>query len=253
MKTFITESLGESWRDELGEIEDFGFLQERCDEYRFGEEWANERCRIMAADRQARGGEHYYYVIRAFGPAGQSRLISYGRCSSLQELRAIEVAHDVPSANCLIDSGFKASEIYRFCKRFGWKPTKGDAVEFYLKRHPVTNKAFRSLWDKTRVDPALGTKLAGRGKLLPLYRFSSSGMKDLLFEYLTGTFSGWSLPADVGRDYLKQMSAEHRIEERDARGHIRYKWHQKHPDNHYLDCELQILMAALIAKLVGGK
>ena len=84
-------------------------------------------------------------------------------------------------------------------------------------------RTFRSLWDKTRVDPATGTAMAGRGKLLPLYRLSSNGTKDLLFESLTGTFAGWFVVRDAGRDYLKQLSAEHRTEERDILGHVRYR------------------------------
>ncbi|MFM7099720.1 MAG: terminase gpA endonuclease subunit, partial [Verrucomicrobiota bacterium] len=190
MKTFVNESLGESWRDELGEIEDFGFLLERRGTYRFGDTWPDELCRFMSADRQARGGEHYWYVIRAFGPAGHSRLLSYGRCNSQTELEEIRKSHGIPAVNCLIDSGYKASDVYRFCRATGWKPFKGDACDFFLKRDPRTQKTYRSLWDKTRVDPAANTSQAGRGKLLPLYRFSSNGAKDLLFEYLTGKFPG---------------------------------------------------------------
>jgi hypothetical protein len=75
---------------------------------------------------------------------------------------------------------------------------------------------------------------------------------DLLFEYLTGTFPGWSVPRDVGRDHLRQLSAEHRVEERDIRGHVLYRWHQRHDDNHYLDCELQVMMVGLVTRLVGA-
>ncbi len=51
------------WRnDQLGVIEDFGFLDQRRAEYDFGEPWAEEHARFMAADRQAAGGEHYWWV-----------------------------------------------------------------------------------------------------------------------------------------------------------------------------------------------
>ena len=36
----------------------------------------------MAADRQEAGDEHYWYGIRAFGPFGQSRLVTYGCCAT---------------------------------------------------------------------------------------------------------------------------------------------------------------------------
>jgi hypothetical protein len=74
---------------------------------------------------------------------------------------------------------------------------------------------------------------------------------DLFLEFLTGTFPGWSVPKDIGRDYLKQFSAKHRVEEREIRGHVRYRGHQRHEDNHYLDCELQVMMVGLVTKLIG--
>lgn len=250
MKTFVNETLGEPWKDQLGEIEDFDFLLARRGDYDFGDAWPEERVRFMAADRQASGGEHYWYVIRAFGPFGYSRLVSYGRCNSTLELEELRREHHVSSQNAVIDSGFKASEVYRFCQATGWKPFKGDDAEFFTGKDSTSGKVLRRLWQKTRVDPAYGTRLQGKVRPLPLFRWSNPGMKDLLFEHLTGLVGQWSLPSGVGRDYLKQLTAEHRVEERDARGRIHYRWHQKHRDNHLLDCELMLMTVALIAGLV---
>jgi phage terminase large subunit GpA-like protein len=250
MKTFVNETLGEPWKDQLGEIEDFDFLMGRRGEYDFGEPWAEERVRFISADRQAAGGEHYWYVVRAFGPFGKSRLVTYGRCNSTLELEEVRVSHKVPIGNAIVDSGFRASEVYRFCQSTGWKPFKGDDAEWFAARDPRTEKVVRRLWQKTRVDPAYGTRLQGRVRPLPLYRWSNPGMKDLLFEHLTGLVGEWSIPREIGRDYLKQITAEHRVEERDARGRVRYRWHQKHRDNHLLDCELQLMTVAAMTGLV---
>ena len=252
MKTFVNETLGEPWKDQLGEIEDFDFLLARRGEYDFGESWAEERVRFLAADRQASGGEHYWYVVRAFGPFGHSRLVSYGRCNSTLELEQLRQEHGVPVANAVVDSGFKASEVYRFCQAAGWKPFKGDEAEFFAVKDPATGKVVRRLWQRTRVDPAYGTRLQGRVRPLPLFRWSNPGMKDLLFEHLTGLVGDWTLPREIGRDYLKQLTAEHRVEERDTRGRVRYRWHQKHRDNHLLDCELMLMTAAVMTGLVSG-
>lgn len=78
-------------------------------------------------------------------------------------------------------------------------------------------------------------------------------MKDLLFSYLTGIIPGWEIPRDIETLYLKQLSAEHRVEETDSRGHVKFKWHQRNKDNHLLDCELQIMTMALICGLVKAK
>jgi len=251
MKTFVNESLGEPWKDQLGEIEDFDFLLARRGDWNFGDPWPELKHLFMAADRQASGGEHYWYVIRGFGPAGKSRLVTYGRCNTTTELEEIRKSHNASAQNCAMDSGFKASEVYRFCQAAGWKPFKGDDADFFTVRDPRLERVVRRLWQRTLVDPAFGTKLQGRVKPIGLYRWSNPGLKDLLFQHLTGQVGHWEIPEEIGRDYLKQLSAEHRVEERDTRGHVRYRWHQKHKDNHLLDCELQVLTMALICGLVA--
>ena len=95
-KTFVNETLGESWEDQLGAIDDYDFLDARKQDYEFGDPWPEERDRFMAADRQEAGGEHYWYVIRAFGPFGQSRLVSYGPCATRDQLEELRKEHNVP-------------------------------------------------------------------------------------------------------------------------------------------------------------
>ncbi len=55
---------------------------------------------------------------------------------------------------------------------------------------------------------------------------------DRLAEYNNGLVGKWTIPARVGRDYLKQMTAEVREEIEDSRGRFRYVWVQKLRDNH---------------------
>lgn len=247
---FINGDLAEPWSDELGEIDDFEFLEHRCDEYSFGDPWPEERMRLISADKQIAGGEHYWWVVRAFGEGGKSRLIAYGRANSLLELEDRRKSYNVPVSNAVIDSGFRAAEVYRFCRAAGWKAFKGDDAEYFLHKDERTKKVFRRLWDRTLVDPAIGTRRAGRVAPMRLYRWSNPGVKDLLAEYLKGLSGDWTLPRKVGRDYLAQLSAERRVEERDSRGFLRYRWHQVRRDNHLLDCELQAMVVAILVGLV---
>ena len=46
------------------------------------------------------------------------------------------------------------------------------------------------------------------------------------------------------------MTAEVREERQDSRGHIKMLWIQKRRENHYLDCELMIDVAAIITRLL---
>src|ERR1039458_2794034 len=125
LKSVVNDDWGEPWDDALGVIEDFEFLEARKQDYDFGDVWPEEVARYMSADRQESGGEHYWYVIRAFGPFGKSRLITFGRCTSTLELEEVRRTYNEPVTNAMIDSGFKASEVYKFCVAARWKALDG--------------------------------------------------------------------------------------------------------------------------------
>ena len=153
----------------------------------------------------------------------------------------------------MIDSGFKASEVYRFCLATGWKAFKGDDTEYFLDKDPATNRSVRRIWQRTFVDLFFGTRQARRLKPMPLFRWSNSATKDLLAECMMGVVRDWTLPTQIGRDYLKQVAAERREEKADTAGRIHYFWKQVRRDNHVIDCELMILVAAVITKLIAAK
>jgi len=153
----------------------------------------------------------------------------------------------------MIDSGFKASEVYRFCLATGRKAFKGDDTEYFLHKDPATNRSVRCVWQRTFVDPFFGTRQARRLKPLPLFRWSNNATKDLLAEYMMGLVGDWTIPAQIGRDYLKQVTAERREEKIDTAGRIHHFWKKVRRDNHLLDCELMIIVAAVITKLITAK
>jgi phage terminase large subunit GpA-like protein len=256
LRTFINETLGEPWDDELGVIDDYDFLEFRKAEYGFGEDWSEEIVRFFSADRQQKGGEHYWWVCRAFGLFGKSRLIAYGRANSKAELEELRKQYKCKPENSIIDSGYKASEVYRFCLQFGWKAFKGDDAEYFLisSKDPKTGKpkTIRQSWQRTFVDPGFGTKMQGRMKPIPLFRFSNPAIKDLLGDYMLGLVGEWTLPRNIGQDYLKQITAEQRVIEKDNRGFEKAKWHQLRADNHFFDCELQIKVAAVASKTIAA-
>lgn len=252
MFAFVTETLGEAWKDELGIIDDFSFLEERKGDWKIGDAWPEEQFRMISADAQTAGGEHYFYVCRAVGPGGRSRLVSYGRAETLEELEETRKALNVPTANAMIDTGDgnMTAKLYGFCLNYGWKAFKGDDVDGYIVKDAKTGKNVRKLWKISRVDPHQGKSLAGR-YTIPLYRFSNEGVKDHFFARANGTVPGWELPADVGSEYLRQLSAEVRVEEDDKNGHPRWIWKRRRKENHYLDCELQIDVALIASEKVA--
>lgn len=90
-----------------------------------------------------------------------------GRCNTPQELEEVRVKLNVPVANAMIDSGFKASEVYKCCTAAKWKPMKGDDAEFFLVLDKRIEKTVRRVWRKVWVDSNFGQKRSGgRGELL---------------------------------------------------------------------------------------
>ncbi len=253
MFTFVTETLGEPWDLDRWLVTTDDYLQQRKADYDFGDPWPLEKARFIAADRQARGGEHYFWVARAFGAGGASRLLGYGRCSNTTELEEIRRQLNVPVVNAMIDTGFKASEVYRFCMATGWKAMKGDDAEWFLSQDPRSGKTVRRVWRRILVDPTLGARRARIRRHLPLFQWSNPSLKDHLALFSHGVVGQWTIPRNTGRDYVEQMTAEIREEREDSRGRIKVLWVQKRRDNHYLDCELMIDAAAIISIRLPGE
>jgi len=249
LRAFVSETLGEPWKDEIGVIEDFGFLEARKADYNFGDAWPEELSRFMAADAQESGGEHYWWAIRAFAHGGKSRLVAFGRATSLKELEDVRQQYDVPIGNCIIDTGFKASAMYKFCVSTGWRAFKGDDAEFFLHRDPRLKKSYRRVWEKTQIDPFFGTVNQGR-RSLPLFRWSNNAVKDQLATYVSGLAGEWTIPAKTPQGYLRQMTAERREEVVDLHGRVKFIWKRRMRDNHLFDCELMIHTAAIISKVL---
>ena len=59
-----------------------------------------------------------------------------------------------------------------------------------------------------------------------MFRWSNIATKDLLAEYMMGLVGDWTTPTQIGRDYLKQVTAERREEKQDTAGRLHYFWKQ---------------------------
>lgn len=254
LKAFITETLGEPWQDRLGVIEDAGFLEARKFNYNYGDIWPEAKRRFMAADVQERGGEHYPYVIREFADSGKSRLVSHGQARTLAELEKIRQDFKIGPTSALIDSGYKAQEIYRFCVSCNWKAFKGESRDYFLisKPHPKNPNVritARQIWNKTVAvvyNPQTRAKVAN----IPLYMHCNNATNDLLAEYTKGLLGEWTLPAVTAKDFIQQMVGDVRREVTDSKGVVSYQWFTVGP-NHLRDCCRMILIAAIITGVLA--
>ncbi|MBN8246426.1 MAG: phage terminase large subunit [Verrucomicrobia bacterium] len=253
MRTFVTETLGRPWREDMGELEDFGTLEDRREDYSLGEVWADEQTRFMSADRQAKGGEHYFWVVRSFSSTGENRLIAHGKVETKEALEQKRIEHEVPIRNCALDTGHMATDCYRFCLATGWKAFKGEENEWFIISEVGPDgkkRQVRRSWDRSVVDANQGR--AGKRRLLKLYRWSNQRLFDLLASCMGGIIPGWTLPKETERAYMRHLMAYVREEVADKLGRPKRVWRKRWEDDHYRDCELQILVMAVICKLIRG-
>lgn len=253
LKTFVNETKGESWKDSLGEVRNWGFLEDRKAPYVLHRnspdsepwQWEAEIDRLLAIDVQGAGGRHYKWLCRAYAEGGASRLVDYGVGWSIAEMNEIIDALGVLHDDVGIDSGNWASEVYQNVIDSGrrWKAMKGDKAAFFRV------EGVRMPWTWTEVDPYSGTAQEKSVPPLRLLIFSSSGAKDRLASYMNAVegFAPWQIPHDVGDDYLAEVTAEERQEVVVRSGVIEHRWVPRRKANHWGDCE-QMCMIMAIAK-----
>jgi hypothetical protein len=116
----------------------------------------------------------------------------YGRCNTTTELDEVRKQLNVPVVNAMIDSGFKASEVDRFCLATGWKAMKGDDAEWFRSQDPRTGKTVRRVWRRVLVDPSLGSRSARVRRHLPLFQWSSPSLKDHLALFTHSVVGQWT-------------------------------------------------------------
>lgn len=178
---------------------------------------------FMAVDVQQ---DSVWFVVRAFDKDGNSARLEYGNLPGLEE------AEDVAKRwECVVrfsDSNYRQGYVLDFCQRTDlWIPMLG---------HDGLNVPIR--WTQVQVD---GGIVKGRAAVRRLM-FRPMTWKDELDQRVRGKSPlKWALPLNPGEDYIKQLTAEVRVERRAQRGKIIVEWQKVRRNNHLLDCEVMLL------------
>ncbi len=217
-----------SWRaeafEDYGKIADHEQVLSHRKDYKRGECPCEPLAIVVTADVQQ---DHCYYVVRAWAQRDVSWLLDWGVVLRLEDLAELKYKKygDYSPTYGFIDSGYRTEEVYRFCLGARWISIKGGP--------------------DTQIQPAVWSKASGE-KLLMVN--SSHFKDDLQYRLFLGHdgAGSWNLPMDVDGDYVDHLLAEVPVEEEDANGYMIRKWKQIHRANHWLDCEVYQLAAALI-------
>ena len=249
LKTHIQRNEGGFWDPEDRPIQG---VVELSDGLLMGEPMEDRAFRIMTIDVQK---DHFWAVVRDWSKESDSRLLVADQFSSYLELETMRKELQIRAPFVFIDSGYKATEVYRICAKYNWTPIKGEAKDYYL--HPVIDRKDRKLGtvrriysEPTEIDPWEGTIEGGRVVIM-LLRYSKQGIRDRL-DYLRAGGARWEVPEDVGMDYRAQMEAEELQEQHSAHGDVYWVWVTVKRKNHLFVCEAYQVLAASIAGLSGG-
>lgn len=251
LKDFINQSLGQSWEDRLGALGQRDLVEKaQVDYYLLGDVWPIPKYRIITADKQQKGGTHYWWVIRDWAADGsESRLVAYGRAETEEELMQYADDHNVSPHRRIVDCGYTYHQVLKFCADEGWHPYRGDKAKYFIVTSRIKKKRIRQSWTVSAEPVTQGMP----GQTVNVIRWSNLAVKDLLATLSTGKVGNWTLPKKLDDEYIKQFTAEIRKQKRYKDGRFEYYWHKRHDDDHLRDCELMQLVAALSMGLMQAK
>ena len=172
-----------------------------------------------------------YYAVRAWGAHDRSYLIRYGIVASLDDLAALQndryrsPAGEFAATAKFVDSGYRTDEVYQFCQKHGWIPTKG---------HDTSQQSYP-------VKPMNG--------VLHVNVDYFKEHLQLRFKIANADPGAWLLPKEAEREFASHLASEGQVVEIDKWGRQRRRWKLVGSENHWLDCEVMQLAGAHYANV----
>ena len=236
LQNFANSWLAEPWEDtKLKTTVDL--VKERQTEYEEYEvpDWAIELTGGIDVQETC-----VYWVIRAWGEHWTSQCIARGQELNLWDTDAIMNLNyekrdgtKLTPTLVLVDSGDQTDMVYDFCADTSdyTLPSKGASKKLDSDyKYSIINKPSSK---------AYGTKLV----LVDTAKYKDRIAARMRRENGTGS---WMVFSGIDDDYASQVTAEHKVNERQSNGTVTSKWVLKnsHGDNHYLDAEVYAMTAA---------
>jgi hypothetical protein len=166
LRTFWTRRMTEPW-------EESKFAQGKrrlvISDYKLGtpniyltKQWEHEKTRFLSVDKQESG---YWFVSRACGEGGISRLIDRGTLDSYAEIEARRIDLGIQPHRVLLDFGYEINECATAAIKYGWTGMRGvdrdglfihfrDVIENGV---PVKRKIQLPYSEAKYKDPMMGT------------------------------------------------------------------------------------------------
>lgn len=251
LQAFVTETLGEPWKQHVESVSDKDILSRQGD-YFSGEAWPHEKgrtCHVLAMDRQQ---GYLMFTHRQWRRGGQSRLIRCGNFQGIEEARLYQLEHKIE--HVIGDDGGPNNstdgvvEWRTACARYGWHSFKGEGRAELFSRGD-DGSPVRSFWKQSSCIVGQGS-LTGKQAEIPLWLWCVPHYKMKLYQvFLRGQGPLYEIPRDVPTQYLRQLQANE-LRSRPLRdGSTEFFYFETGPD-HFADCELMGLAFADVSGII---
>ena len=236
LQNFANSWLAEPWEDtKLKTTVDL--VKERQTEYEEYEvpDWAIELTGGIDVQETC-----VYWVIRAWGEHWTSQLVARGQEIDLWKTDAIMNLNyekrdgtKLTPALVLVDSGDQTDMVYNFC---------ADTSDYTLPSKGASKKL------ESDYKYSMINKPSSKAYGINLVIVDTAKYKDRIAARMRreNGVGAWMVFNGIDDDYASQVTAEHKVNERQANGKAVQKWVLKnsHGDNHYLDAEVYAMAAA---------
>ena len=241
VQTVVNTGFGELYAVR-GEVADWRAVAALKQPYSSGEVPAYVIALVAGVDVQA---NRLVYGVRGFGLGLGSALIEHGELwgdtaqPEVWQRLAVLLAErwgpgELPIRVMCIDSGYRAAEVYAFCRRYPQaRPTKGRDAQI----KPII---------PSRIDITVGGKTLKQGIIL--WHLDSDYFKSWVharLDWPADQPGAWALPEDVTDSWCKQIVAESKITLPSGKA----QWVRASKENHALDVEALCAAGAMMLQI----
>lgn len=245
LEEFTLKGLNEPWSDDVI----FDNTTNSTGDYEMNEEpWADSDFAAMTCDVQELA-PYFWFVIRDWCNDGRSRLRSCGFAYTWEELRALQMKHQISDRFVHIDGNYDTANVHQKCAEYNWIVLRGRDEDSFLHTKDLQVPVRRYFSEPKLIDPAIGTDQQGnpyRRRAIEI-QWANTPVKDNLARLFGGKGVYYGVPRNVPQNYLNHMQSE-RKKVAETRGTVEIRrWVKigKRP-NHLWDCEAMQIVFALM-------
>lgn len=221
--------------------------------------------RLMTVDCQ-QTSPHFYIVIRDWVEGGHSRLVWAGTVEEWESIRDVQTTREVQDNCVVVDSGWDTLNVYAQCLRWGRTVPAGLGQRpMHVGWTPAKGREGEASWkgkDKLPRIYGIGSAaMTDERRRLPLIEFSADATLDVLASLRSGPARAngirWEVQDKAAHEqYWYQLDSKRKVARFTARtGRVVHEWSKrsKHIQDHYLDCEVMQVVAAMIHRKLVWK